>query len=121
MAQTLQKSCRATLSGVRKRVVLADVSRYQKPERGYIRMFPGTKNRNEGTCGCSPVPKTGTRAHSPKPPFYEAALLFPLGVVLVSMGHRTIVARYVAKWGIAQMCQCETEHQGGYHTILGEC
>ena len=28
-----------------------------KPERGYIRMFPGRK--------------TGTRAHSPKPPFYE--------------------------------------------------
>ena len=48
---------------VSKRVVLADVAQYQKPERGYIqmfpgtkktargcvRMFPGTKNRNEGT------------------------------------------------------------------------
>ena len=38
----------------------------QKPERRCIRMFPGTTNRNEGTRGCSPVPKTGMRAHSPK-------------------------------------------------------
>ena len=43
-------------------------------------MFPGTENRNEGTCGCSPAPKTGMRAHSPKPPFYKTALLFPLEV-----------------------------------------
>ena len=48
------------------------------------------KNWNEGTFGCSPgtktgtrvrsrVPgtKTGTRARSPKPPFYETALLSP--------------------------------------------
>ena len=55
-------------------------------------MFPRNENRNEGTFGCSPgtktgtrvrshVPperKTGTRAHSPKPPFYETALLSPL-------------------------------------------
>ena len=32
---------------------------------------PRTKNQKEG-------PKIGTRAHSPKPPFYETALLFPL-------------------------------------------
>ena len=37
-------------------------------------MFPCTKNRNEGTFGCSPVPKTGTRARSPKPPFYKTAI-----------------------------------------------
>ena len=42
---------------------------------GYIRMFPGTKKRNKGAFGCS---QTGTRAHSPRPPFYETALLFPL-------------------------------------------
>ena len=24
-------------------------------------------------------------------------------------GYRTIIARYVAKWGIAQMCLCETK------------
>ena len=36
-------------------------ARYQNPERGYIRMFPDTENRNEGTCRCSPVPKK--RAH----------------------------------------------------------
>ena len=59
---------------VSKRVVLADVPRHEKPERGYIGMFPGTENWNEGTFGCSPVPKTGTTVHSPKPPFYETAL-----------------------------------------------
>ena len=62
------------------------------PKGWFWRMFPGTKNRNEGTFGCSPVPKTrtrvhspyspapktGTRVHSPKPPFYETTLLFPL-------------------------------------------
>ena len=39
-------------------------------------MFPRNENRNEGTFACSPGTKTGTRAHSPKPPFYENALLF---------------------------------------------
>ena len=29
--------------------VHSDVPWYAKPERGYMRMFPGTKNRNEGT------------------------------------------------------------------------
>ena len=28
-------------------------------------------------------------------------------------GYRTITARYAAKWGIAQMCLCETKHQEG--------
>ena len=37
--------------------------RNEKPERGHVRMFLGTK--------------TGTRARSPKPPFYETALLSP--------------------------------------------
>ena len=44
--------------------VRSDVPPERKPERGYVRLFP----RNE----------TGTRAHSPKPPFYETALLSPL-------------------------------------------
>ena len=30
-------------------------------------MFSCTKNRNEGTFGCSPVPRTGTRVHSDVP------------------------------------------------------
>ena len=29
------------------------------------------------------------------------------------MAYRTIIAPYVAKWGIAQMRLCETKHQGG--------
>ena len=57
---------------------------------GFDGCSPGTKNRNqgtfrcsrnetrnEGTFACSPGTKTGTRAHSPKPPFYETALLSP--------------------------------------------
>ena len=38
---------------------------------------PWTEDRNEGTFACSPGTNTGTRAHSPKPPFYETALLSP--------------------------------------------
>ena len=73
-------------SGVRKRVVsksvvLADVPRLPKPERGYERRNDGTKNRNEGVKEGTTVPNTGTRAHSPKPPFYKTALLFPLDMV----------------------------------------
>ena len=49
----------------------------RKPERVYIRMFPRNENRNEGTFACSPGTKTRTRVHSPKPPFYETALLSP--------------------------------------------
>ena len=60
-----------------KRVVLADVLPERKPERGNIRMFPQNENRNEGTFACSPGTITGTRAHSPKPPFYETALSSP--------------------------------------------
>ena len=42
--------------------------------------------------------------------------------VLVFMEYRTIIARYVAKWGIAQIRLRETSYQGGgYRTILGEC
>ena len=29
------------------------------------------------------------------------------------MGYHTIIAQYVAKWGIAQTCLCETKYQGG--------
>ena len=50
-----------------KRVVLADVPPERKPERGYIRMFPRNENRNEGTFGCSPRTKTGTRVRSHVP------------------------------------------------------
>ena len=40
--------------------------------------------------------------------------------MLVFVGYRAIIARYVAKWGIAQMCPCKTKYQGGYRTILGK-
>ena len=40
--------------------------------------------------------------------------------VLVFVGYRTILARYVAKRGIAQVCLSETKYQGGYRTFWGE-
>ena len=49
-----------------------------------------------------------------------AAIVSQSSSVLVFMGYRTIIARYVAKWGIAQMCLCETKYQGGYRTIFGK-
>ena len=39
--------------------------------------------------------------------------------VLVFMGYRTIIARYVAKWGIAQVCLCKTKYQGGVSHHFG--
>ena len=35
------------------------------------------------------------------------------------MGYRTIIARYVAKWGIAQMCLCKTKYQVGVSHHFG--
>ena len=78
---------------VSKRVVLADVPLERKPERGYIRMFPQNEKRNEGTFACSLGTKTGTRVHSPKPPFYETALLSPSEYRFSALG----------KWGRTQM------------------
>ena len=42
-----------------------------------------------------------------------AAIVSQFCFVLVFVGYRTMIARYVAKWGIAQMCLCETKYQGG--------
>ena len=43
--------------------------------------------------------------------------------VLVFVYHRgvyhTIMARYIAKWGIAQMCLCETKYQEGLSHLFG--
>ena len=49
--------------------------RNENRDEGTFESSPGTKNRNEGTFACSPGTKTGTRVRSPKPPFYETALL----------------------------------------------
>ena len=63
--------------------------------QGYIRMFPRNENRNEGTFACSPGTKTGTRAHSPKPPFYETALLSPLDS---SAARRLVLSIHIFTW-----------------------
>ena len=34
-------------------------------------------------------------------------------LVFFGGGHRTIIARYAAKWGIAWMCLSETKYRGG--------
>ena len=49
-----------------------------------------------------------------------AAMALQNSFVLVFMGYRTIIVRYGADWGIAQMCLCGTKcHGGGCHTIHG--
>ena len=45
------------------------------PERVQKELNDGTKSRNEGTKKGAMVPKTGTRAHAPKPPCYTSTLL----------------------------------------------
>ena len=69
-------------SGVRKRVVsksvvLADVPLYRN---FLLKVFPcGATLAKKAMIFDIPGPqKTGTRAHSPKPPFYKTALWFPL-------------------------------------------
>ena len=47
------------------------------------------------------------------------AIVLQNSFVLVFTGYRTIIARYVAKWGIAQMCLCETKYQGGVSHHFG--
>ena len=47
------------------------------------------------------------------------AIVSQNSVVLVFMGYRTIVVRYVAKWGIAHICLCETKCQGGISHHFG--
>ena len=39
--------------------------------------------------------------------------------VLVCVGYRTIIVRYVANWGIAQVCLCETKCSGGVSHHFG--
>ena len=71
-------------------MVLADVPPERKPEQGYVRQnHPFTKppfyllvslfsvDRRVVSADVPPRTKTGTRARSPKPPFYETALLSP--------------------------------------------
>ena len=66
----------STVSGVRKRVVSKRVVLADDPStpktgtRAPETRHDGAKNRNEGTKNGMTVPKTGTRAHSPRPPFY---------------------------------------------------
>ena len=50
------------------------------------------------------------------------AIVLQNSLVFVLTGYRTIIARYIAKWGIAQLCLCKTKYRrGGYRTISGEC
>ena len=80
--EKLHCNCReVALFWVDKRVVSKKFPPERKPKRGYIRMFPRNENRNEGTFACSPGTKTGTRARSPKQPFYWETDFLPLLVL----------------------------------------
>ena len=57
---------------------------------------------------------------SPSEACSEKACVKQNSFVLVFMGYRTIIARYVAKWGIAQMCLCKTKYpEGGIAPFWG--
>ena len=49
-----------------------------------------------------------------------AAIVSQNSFVLVFTGYRTIIARYVAKRGIAQMCPCKTKCQGRVSHHFGQ-
>ena len=82
---------------------------------GFQKMFLGTKNRNDGTKNRTmdpqnqnagtkngtTVPKTGTRAHSPKPPFYKTALL---SLECAAHFHRTL--SHLCVRGALEKCLC---------------
>ena len=90
--------------------------RNEKPERGYVRMFPRNESRNEGTFA--------------KTTLYETALLSPGDTCsestaklfrVVFMGYRTIITRYVAN-GVSHRCACvKLSTHEGYKNRLGEC
>ena len=70
------------LSGIDKRVVskrvaLADVPPERKPERGYIRMFPGTKTGTRVRLHAPPPERKPERGYVRQNHFYETALLSP--------------------------------------------
>ena len=77
IAVTSSFRCLRRHSGVNKRVVLADVSPERKPERGYILDVPPERKPERGYIEFRMLPRNGTRAHSPKPPFCKTALLSP--------------------------------------------
>ena len=48
------------------------------------------------------------------------AIVSQIFFVLVVMGYRTIIARYVANWGnFTQMCLCKIKYQGGVSHHFG--
>ena len=64
-------------------------------------------------------PLSAPKAHPPqKRKFY-----FYCRLAVSDTGHRAIpkIARYVAKWGIAQMCLCEAKYQGEISPCWGRC
>ena len=51
---------------------------------------------------------------------YRAILVAIVSQIVRACFHGvSAIARYVAKWGIAQMCLCETKYQGGVSHHLG--
>ena len=47
------------------------------------------------------------------------AIVSQNSLVLVFMGYRTIIARYVAKWGYRTNAPVTLSTKGGYHTVWG--
>ena len=99
-----------------KRVVLANVPLERKPGTRVHSEVPRNENRNEGTFACSPGTKTGTRAHSPKPPFYETALLSTLSTLDKRGCNVCLCLSTFACVGFASTFACV--YQRLYHILL---
>ena len=76
-----------------------------------------------GVWGAKPLFSVGRILEAQQSYFSYRAILVAIvsrnAFMLVFMGYRTIIARYVAKWGIAQIRLCETKYQGGVSRHFG--
>ena len=72
-----------------------------------VSLFGGSQKggfQKGGFGGCSPGTKTGTRVRSPKPPFYETALLSPSELISF-LGIIDAFLPYLEGWCVFQSCR----------------
>ena len=92
-------------------------SRNENRNEGTFGCSLGTRNRNKGTFACSPGTKTGMRVHSPKPPFYETALLSPgemRGNRTESLREENLVQKRSQKFTVMKFEVFQGETYGGF-------
>ena len=82
----------------------------------------GTDGTDDGTDGTCPRDRLGvSRQNSLCLLVFLSLIVSQNSFVLVFVGFRTNIARYVAKWGIARMCLFKAKCQGGIAPFWEEC